>query len=104
AVGVLAADAEGRRLDAGLLPRAGLEQLDLEAALLGPAHLHAQDHLRPVLGVGAARARVDGDERVALGVLAAEEALLLEVLEALLDAVELIGDLVGELRILRELL
>src|SRR6185503_8621548 len=63
-VGVLAADAEGRRLDARLLPRAGLQQLDVEAALLGPAHLHAQDHLGPVLRVGAAGARVDGDERV----------------------------------------
>ena len=54
----------------GLLPRAGLEQLDLEAAPLGPAHQHAQDHLGPVLGVGAARAGVDGHEGVA-GVVAA---------------------------------
>ena len=64
-VGVLARGAERRRLDAGLLPRAGLEQLDLEAAPLGPAHQHAQHHLGPVLGVGAAGAGVDGHERVA---------------------------------------
>ena len=51
-------------------PALDLEQLDLEAAPLGPAHLHAQHHLRPVLRVGAAGARVDGDERVA-GVVAA---------------------------------
>ena len=70
AVGVVAADAEGGGLDAGLLPRAGLEQLDVEAARLGPAHLHPQDHLRPVLRVGAAGAGVDGDQRVA-GVVAA---------------------------------
>ena len=37
----------------------------VEAALLGPAHLHPQDHLRPVLGVGAAGAGVDRHERVA---------------------------------------
>ena len=65
AVGVLAAGPERGRLDARLLPRAGLEQLDLEAAALGPAHEHAQDHLGPVLGVGAAGAGVDGHEGVA---------------------------------------
>src|SRR5207244_8020019 len=70
AVRVLAADAERRRLDARLLPRARLEQLDPEAALLGPAHLHAQDHLGPVLPVRAAGPRLDRDERVA-GVVAA---------------------------------
>ena len=51
-------------------PAAGLQQLDLEAAALGPAHHHPQDHLGPVLGVGAARAGVDGHERVAGVVLA----------------------------------
>ena len=57
AVGVLAVDQERGRLDPGLLPRRGLEQLDLEPAPLGPAHLHPQHHLGPVLGVGAARRR-----------------------------------------------
>src|SRR5439155_1132722 len=103
AVRVLAADAERRRLDARLLPRARLEQLDLEAALLGPAHLHAQDHLGPVLRVGAAGARVDRDERVAGVVAAAEEALLLEVLEAALDVAELLLDLAGEVGVVAEL-
>ena len=95
-VGVLARDAEGRRLDAGLLPRARLQQLDLEAALLGPAHLHPQHHLGPVLGVGAARAGVDGDERVAGVVVAREQPLLLERREALLDRGDLLLELGGE--------
>ena len=100
AVGVLALGAEGRRLDAGLLPRARLEQLDLEAAPLGPAHHHAQDHLGPVLGVGAAGAGVDGHERVAGVVAAGEQALLLERREALLDGGERLLELGGELRVL----
>ena len=58
-VGVLAAGDEGRRLEARLLPRRGLLHLDLEAAPLGPAQVHAQQDLRPVLGVGAAGAGVD---------------------------------------------
>ena len=85
AVGVLALGAERRRLDAGLLPRARLEQLDLEAAPLGPAHHHPQHHLGPVLRVGAAGAGVDGHERVARVVGAGEQPLLLERGEPLLD-------------------
>ena len=33
--------------------------LDLVAVRLGPAHVHAQQHLRPVLALGAAGAGVD---------------------------------------------
>ena len=56
AVGVVAAHDERGRLEPRLLPGRRLEHLDLEAAPLGPAHLLAQQHLGPVLGVGAARA------------------------------------------------
>ena len=91
---------EGRGLDARLLPRADLEQLDVEAAPLGPAHLHAQDHLGPVLGVGAAGAGVDGDERVARVVVAGEQPLLLERAQPRLDGRDRLLELVGELRVL----
>ena len=84
-VGVLARGPEGGRLDPRLLPRARLEQLDREAAALGPAHQHAQDHLRPVLRVGPAGAGVDRDQRVAVVIGAGEQPLLLERLEPLLD-------------------
>ena len=104
AVRVLALGAEGRRLDAGLLPRAHLEQLDGEAAALGPAHQHAQHHLRPVLGVGAAGAAVDGHERVTRVVGPGEEPLLLERGQAALDVGQLLADLRGErVVLLREL-
>jgi hypothetical protein len=93
AVGVLAAHAEGGRLDARLLPRARLQELYVEPALLGPAHLHAQHHLRPVLGVGAAGARVDGDERVAPVVGPGEQPLLLQRLQPALDGDHLLGQL-----------
>ena len=89
AVGVLAAGDEGRRLEPGLLPRRGLLHLDLEAAPLGPAQVHPQQDLGPVLGVGAAGAGVDGDDGVAGVVLAAEQARLLELGEAPLDRAEL---------------
>ena len=73
----------------------------VEAALLRPAHLHPQHHLRPVLGVGAARAGVDRDERVAAVVGPGEEALLLEREEARLDVVQARLELGGELVVLR---
>ena len=81
-------------------PGARLEQLDLEAAPLGPAHLHAQHHLGPVLGVGPARAGVDGDERVAGVVAAGEQALLLERRRRRLDRGERLVELGGQLRVL----
>src|SRR4051794_6154712 len=96
AVGVLAADPERRGLYARLLPRAGLEQLDAETTLLGPAHLHAQHHLRPVLGVGPARAGVDGDQRVARVVVTREQACELERRESVLDRGEVRLELVGD--------
>jgi len=78
AVGVLALDRERRGLEAGLLAGARLEQIGLEAAVGGPAEVHAQQHLRPVLGVGPARAGVDRHDCVAAVVLAVEERVLLE--------------------------
>ena len=92
-VGVLARGPEGRGLDARFLAGAGLEQLDLEAAPLGPAHQHPQHHLRPVLRVGPPRPRVHGDERVAGVVAAGEQPLLLERRQALLDRGDLLVDL-----------
>jgi hypothetical protein len=100
AVGVLPAGPERRRLDPGLLARARLEELDVEAALLGPAHEHAQDHLGPVLGVGPARAGVDGHERVAAVIGAREQALLFELAQLRLDRVDLLGQLVGQRAVL----
>ena len=100
AVGVFPRDLEGGRLDARFLPGAHLQQLSLEAASLGPAHHHAQHHLGPVLRVGAARARVDADERVARVIGAREQALLLELRQALLDRGEVLLDLLLERRLL----
>ena len=99
-VGVLASDQERRGLDPRLLPRRDLQQLHSEPALLSPAHLHAQQHLRPVLGVGAARAGIDGDQRVARVVATGEHALLLQLGQALLHRAHLLLQLALQLWIL----
>src|SRR5580704_18269343 len=56
AIGVGAADLDRRRLDPGALAGALLDPFDLVAVRLGPAHIHAQQHLGPVLRLGAAAA------------------------------------------------
>ena len=87
-VRVPALDDERRRRDAGLRALLDLVELDVEAAPLRPAHVHAQQHLGPVLRVGAAGARVHLADRVALVVLAGEQRPQLELVELADDAVD----------------
>jgi hypothetical protein len=61
AIGVLALDQQSRRLDARLLAGMIVDQLDLHAVALGPARVHALQHLGPVLAFGAAGAGIDLD-------------------------------------------
>ena len=105
AVGVRSLEAERRALDARALPRLKLEQLRLEAASLRPAQVHPQQHLGPVLRLEAAGAGMDLDDGVAGVVLAAEELLELELVEALGDRVHLRSQLLERLGValLREL-
>ena len=72
-VGPPAVDGDGRALDAGLLALQLVQDLGLRPVALGPAQVHAQEHLRPVGGLGAAGAGADGQERVALVVGSGEE-------------------------------
>ena len=80
AVGVMALDHDGRRLDAGLVAGRLLDDLDLELPPLRPAHVHAQEHARPVAALGAARARMDFDIAVVAVRLAREQRLELAAL------------------------
>ena len=59
AIGVVALDQQRRRLDAGLLAVMDFHDLDLEIVPLRPARIHPQQHLRPVLALGAAGAGMD---------------------------------------------
>ncbi len=59
AIGVGAGDPDRRRFDPGLLAAALFEPFDLVAVRLGPARIHAQQHLGPILRLGAAGAGMD---------------------------------------------
>ena len=81
-------------LDAGLLAVGDIEDGGVEAAALGPAQVHAKKHLRPVLGLGAAGAGMDGEQGVAGVVGAAEGEVELKPVEAGGDRGGLAGYLV----------
>ena len=98
-VRVVALDRERRRLDPVLLARARLQHLRREAAVVGPAQVHAQHDLRPVLRVGAAGVGLDGHDRVAAVVLAGEERVLLQPLQLAAQRHDRRGDVVGEIGI-----
>jgi hypothetical protein len=66
---------------------------------LGPAQVHAQQHLGPVLGLGAAGAGLDVDETVGRVHLAGEHAAELEAGEFLLEAFEVRADRIDGLRV-----
>src|ERR687897_253725 len=74
-------DHEGRRRDPGLRTPLDLVELGAEAAALGPAQVHAQQHLGPVLGIRPTRTRVDLADGIALVVLAREQRSQLQLVE-----------------------
>src|ERR1051326_3436940 len=81
AVRILGVDFEGYRFDAGAFALEAIGDDGLEALALGPSQIHAQQHLGPVLALGAARARVYGDDGAAPVVFVREQHGPLEALE-----------------------
>ena len=92
AVGVRPFHDHGRTLHAGLFPRHQIDHLGGTAALLGPAPVHPQQHLRPIARFGAAGSRVDGEDRVPPVHVAAEQPLDFELAELDFER----GDIRGE--------
>ena len=72
-IGVLALDAEGHALQAGGIARERVGDFPLPAAAVEPAAIHAREHFRPVLRLGAAGAGVDAEDAVAPVMRAVEE-------------------------------
>ena len=76
------------------------EQLDRVAVLLRPERVHPQQHLGPIVGVGAAVAGVDREDRAGRVVPAVEQGLELELLDERFERGDFAGHFVGERRIL----
>src|ERR1044072_3664295 len=73
AVRIFTFDSECNALQSSFLAWLILEHFGFEAALLGPLEIHAQQHLGPVLRLGAARARMNRANSVAAIVVAGEQ-------------------------------
>src|SRR5437588_11674541 len=74
----------------------------MAAAIFGSAQVHAQQHLRPVLRVRTAGARVDREHGVARVVLAREERVLLQPPELPAQRLDRGRDLARHLTVHRE--
>ena len=94
AVGIMALDEERCALDAGLIARQQVSRLDREAVALGPAAVHAQQHLRPVLRLCSARTGVQRQDGIVGIVRAGEQHLKLQSLEAFSNRCELRLDVI----------
>ena len=82
AVHVVAVDLEGHRLDARALALQPVRDHGAEALALGPAQVHAQQHLGPILALGAPGAGMDlHDPALEKIVPAGEQQLGLELVE-----------------------
>ena len=81
AVGVFAFDEDGGFADAGGVAGLHVHELDGVVASLGPARIHAEHDVCPVVGLGAAGASLDGEDGVVAVELAGEEGGDLEFVE-----------------------
>lgn len=75
-------------------PSDRLDDSGVEAVLVGPAQVHAQQHVGPVLGLGAAGAGLDVQVGVVRVHLAAEHAAELQLLEDLAQTLDFVGNVV----------
>ena len=73
-----------------------LFRLSLELALLRPAKIHTQEHLSPILRLGAAGAGVDADDGIRGVMLSAEKLLQLRRFDFLLPLVEVRNEIVAD--------
>ena len=73
AIGVLSLDGNGGGLDSRLVSVLVVQSLDGEVVPLAPAGVHAEKHLTPVLGLGAAGSGMESENGVAGVVLPGEQ-------------------------------
>ena len=106
AIGVRGVDLECGGLDARLLGIRGVHHLGLVSIALGPAQVHAQQHLGEVRGIDTACAGSNGHDGGTGIVFAVHQRLDLHLVEILLDAFNLglcLVERVGVVLLLAEL-
>src|SRR5208283_3590547 len=86
--GVVAVNRECGRLDSGFFAGLVVVHFGFEALALGPAQIHTQKHVGPVLRLGAAGAGMDGDDGVARVVIAGKQSFSFDAIDQFAEGVE----------------
>src|SRR6188508_15939 len=94
-VRVVAKNGQRRTLDTRLITRLKVDDVALEAATLGPAQIHAKQHLGPVLRFGSTGSRVNAHARVLAIVFAPQHLLRLASIDRRRKVVEALGEVVS---------
>ena len=94
AVGVLAIDHQGSRLDASLLTGLCIRDFGFESPPFGPSQVHPLEHPGPVLSLGTARPCIQRHDRVGLVVLARKQGFRFDLIQAHGEALNLVSALV----------
>ncbi len=88
AVSVFTFHSKRHSFETRFFTRLVVDDLGLEAALLGPFQIHPQQHLGPVLRFGPARARMNGADGVQLIVFAGQQHLSFRNSDLMLEALD----------------
>ncbi len=96
AVGHGASDDDGGVVDAGLFVVLAVDEGSGVIVFLCPLQIHAQEHFGPVVGIGAAVAGADGEDRSGGVVGAVEQGFEFELLDFGFEPLDFGGDFGGE--------
>ena len=77
-----------------------VQRFHLKLFALRPSHVHAQEHLRPILRFGSSRSGMDGDNRIVLVELSGEEQFDVQRSRAGFEYIEFVGQLLLQAGIL----
>ena len=104
AVSVLSVDLEGGGFDPGAVPLQAIGDHRLHVVPFRPAQVHPQQHLRPILTLGSAGARMDSDNGVLGIVFARQQHAVFELFQACRERLHLALNLARDiLALAREL-
>jgi len=92
AVRVVTGHQHGDALDARFVAGLDVHQIDLEAARFAVTLVHAQEHVRPITALRAARARVNAKDSIGFVVFVGEQVFQFELIELLLGGIDLCRD------------
>ena len=100
AVGILAVDLEGDRLDTGLVAVQIVQYLYGKAMAFRPACIHTIEHPRPIAALGATRAGIQLQNRVVAVIFAGQQGLDGHGIQLRCESLQLRLDLRHQIRVI----